>query len=174
MRLAQTLMAVGLILLAGLVIWLLRTPASSPVEQARLVTLADAATPRPEVKPFELEGSGTVYDISLHDSAELKVLLDRLETLAKQPHPQDSQPDIALVLHGPELNFFAIRNYPSYRELVDLAAKLDAFRVIEVKACRTRMQALELRPEDIPAFIEIVPYGPGEVDRLEAEGYVRM
>ncbi|WP_297528663.1 DsrE family protein [Thiohalobacter sp.] len=118
--------------------------------------------------------AGRVYDISLHDPGELMLLLRRLEQLSEGPQASGTQPSVALVLHGPELAYFARDHYDHYRELVDLAARLDAFHVIEVKACRTRMKALGLKPEDMPAFIELVPYGPDEVERLRREGYLVM
>ena len=115
-----------------------------------------------------------VYDINLHDPEELVQLLHRLDELAGTPNAASHAPRIALVLHGPEIEFFAIEWYEHYRELVDMAARLDAFRVIEVKACETRMQELGLTEEDLPGFIETVPYGPAEIKRLERQGYVRM
>ena len=115
-----------------------------------------------------------VYDISLHAPQELRRLLQRLDELADSPNPSTRPVDIALVLHGPEVGFFAIDNYAEYRDIVDLAARLDAFGVIEVKACRARMRDLGLTEADLPPFIETVPFGPGEVERLEQEGYVRM
>lgn len=119
-------------------------------------------------------GRRAVYDITLHDPDQLRVLLRRLEQLADRPNTRDALPEIALVLHGQEVEFFAIGNYEKYRDLVDLAAKLDAFQIVEVKMCQTRMRNLGLKSSDIPAFIELVPYGPAEVDRLVKEGYLTM
>jgi intracellular sulfur oxidation DsrE/DsrF family protein len=34
------------------------------------------------------------------------------------------------------------------------------------------MSEYGLEPDDIPSFIERVPFGPGEVERLQREGYV--
>jgi intracellular sulfur oxidation DsrE/DsrF family protein len=36
------------------------------------------------------------------------------------------------------------------------------------------MRRLGLRKEDIPAFIELVPYGPDEEERLRRNGYVYL
>ena len=119
-------------------------------------------------------GTQAVYDITLHDPDQLRVLLRRLEQLADRPNTRDDLPEIALVLHGQEVGFFALDNYDKYRDLVDLAAKLDAFQIVEVKMCKTRMRNLGLDSSDIPAFIELVPYGPDEVDRLVKEGYIAM
>lgn len=120
------------------------------------------------------EQPSTVYDLSVHDPQAMQALLERLDQLARQPRPQSESARIALVLHGPELKYFTIRNYAMHRELVDLAAKLDAFQVIEVKACNTMMRQLGLQEADMPAFIEIVPYGPDEVRRLVGSGYLKM
>lgn len=79
-----------------------------------------------------------------------------------------------VVLHGPEVEFFARRNYAKYRHPVDRAAKLDADGVIEVKMCQTEMRSRGIRAEDVPAFIELVPYGPDEEKRLLRRGYVYL
>lgn len=128
--------------------------------------------PGGELGPDEQQAA--VYDLSVHDLQEMQLLLERLDQLAQQPSPQSQSARIALVLHGPELKYFTIRNYAMHHELVDLAAKLDAFQVIEVKACNTMMRQLGLQEADMPAFIEIVPYGPNEIRRLVGTGYLKM
>lgn len=139
------------------------------------VRLAAAAEPG-RVQPLpDIQTQRQVYDIRLHEPRQLQQLLQRLDELSGGPRRAGpGAPQFALVLHGPEVEFFAVENYPDYRELVDLAARLDAFEVIEVKVCQARMQALGLTPEDMPAFVEQVRFGPAEVERLEREGYVRM
>lgn len=115
---------------------------------------------------------GIVLDVSVHSLDELKVLLDRAEEIAARPRSQGESAGVVLVLHGPEVQFFAISNYPRYKDIVDQAARLDAFDVVDVKICRSMMDRLGIERDDIPAFIEQVPYGPAEVERLVREGYV--
>jgi len=115
---------------------------------------------------------GVVLDVSVHSLDELRVLLDRAEEIATRPQSQEEKARVVLVLHGPEVEFFAISNYPRYKDIVDQAARLDAFDVVDVKICQTMLERLEVDRDDIPAFIEQVPYGPGEVERLVREGYV--
>ncbi|MBI3571304.1 MAG: hypothetical protein HY082_09395 [Gammaproteobacteria bacterium] len=43
-----------------------------------------------------------------------------------------------------------------------------------VKMCRTEMKILGIKEEDIPAFIELVPYGPDEEKRLLRNGYIYL
>jgi len=113
-----------------------------------------------------------VLDISVHSLEGLKVLLDRAEELAMRPQAQGGEASVVLVLHGPEVEFFSIRNYEKYKDIVDQAARLDAFDVVDVKICQTMLDIQGIERDDIPSFIEQVPLGPDEVDRLVRQGYV--
>jgi len=115
-----------------------------------------------------------VIDVVLHDRDAILNMLQRAETLATTPNPAERPRQIALVLHGQEIENFRIKNYGDNRDIVDLAAKLDAFNVIDVKMCNTMMNMLNVEKQEIPAFIEIVPYGPAEVDRLEQQGFIKL
>jgi len=125
-----------------------------------------------EVYPEAVLPKKAVLDISVHTIDELKVLLDRAEGLAMTPQPPGAAASVVLVLHGPEVEFFAISNYGKYKDIVDQAARLDAFDVVDVKICRAMMQTRGIPRDDIPAFIEQVPLGPLEIERLAGEGYV--
>lgn len=164
---------VSVVVVAGLLFtaaWLVRQPGSG---QAVEVVLPDAAQqPRLMPSPDEIVPSRAVLDISVHTIEELRVVLDRAERLAMTPRSGGEEDSVVLVLHGPEVVFFAIGNYEEYRDIVDQAARLDAFDVVDVRICETMMSEYGLGPNDIPSFIERVPFGPGEVERLQREGYV--
>jgi intracellular sulfur oxidation DsrE/DsrF family protein len=113
-----------------------------------------------------------VLDISVHTLEGLKVLFDRAEELAMRPQAQGEEASVVLVLHGPEVEFFAIRNYEKYKDIVDQAARLDAFDVVDVKICQSMMGAQGIERNDIPSFIEQVPLGTVEIERLLQQGYV--
>ena len=113
-----------------------------------------------------------VLDVSVHTIEGLRVLFDRAEKLAMTPRPKGENATLVLVLHGPEVEYFSIRNYDRYKDIVDQAARLDAFDVVDVRICQTMIGARGIERTDIPSFIEQVPYGPGEVERLRQEGYV--
>jgi intracellular sulfur oxidation DsrE/DsrF family protein len=115
-----------------------------------------------------------LFNITLHTPEEIAGLLARAEQLAKTMTSDDTHTGIALVLHGPEIEMFAKSNYPRFRQTVDQAERLDAAHVIEVKMCLTEMHRLGLRKQDIPGFIELVPYGPDEEERLRRNGYVYL
>ena len=113
-----------------------------------------------------------LFSVSLHTAEEIRGLLERAEKLAGRLQPGKDNPGIALVLHGEEIAIFSRKNYGKYRVLVDKAARLDASRVIDIKICETQMRRMGIRKEDLPPFIETVPYGPEEIRRLRRRGYV--
>ena len=115
-----------------------------------------------------------VFDVVIHDLDKMDRLLKRVEQLADNIEQRQETPDLALVLHGPEIRYFTIRNYNRYMSLVDRAAALDRKGVLDVKVCNTMIRSLGLEQESFPDFIERVPYGPDEVKRLVEEGFVRM
>ena len=115
-----------------------------------------------------------LFNVTLHTPEEIAGLLARAEELARTTRANIRQTGIALVLQGPEIEIFAKRNYSRFQQTVDQAARLDAARIIEVKMCRTEMKHLGMREEDVPAFIELVPYGPDEEARLRNSGYLYL
>ena len=153
--------AVGLGAAAGVAVHLWRAPpTAAPPPQVRLRVQQD--------DPERL-GGRYVFDISVHTRAGLEAVLERVEALRAAGALDGHAPAMALVLHGPEISFFTRKNYPRYRDLVDRVRALDAAGVIETKMCQTMMRAKSIRESDVPDFIEFVPYGPAEIDRLVRE-----
>ena len=143
------------------------------------VALADdTATPSITLSPVpeavEQGGEKYVYDVVIHDPRDMDKLLGRIESLAEKTHPGDDIPGLALVLHGPEIAFFSRKNYPRYMNLVDRAAALDKKGIIDVKVCDTMIRELNINSADLPDYVEHVPYGPKEIERLVKQGFIRM
>ena len=137
---------------------------AAAVEKAPTMPPSDSAAP----------GARHLFRVTLHTPMEIEGLLARAEHLARNIRPVDRRTGIALVLHGPEVEIFARKNYTKYRHIVDRAARLSAEKVIEIKMCQTEMRSRDIRDEDVPKFIEFVPYGPDEEERLQRRGYVYL
>lgn len=105
-----------------------------------------------------------------HTAEELSDLLDEAEAWA---NARDNYPDqpIAIVLHGDEAKPFVKQNYKQYSSLVDKAAKLDAFNVVDIKICEAWMGYNGIKREQLPPFVDTVPFGPAEEQRLIDAGY---
>lgn len=159
-----------------LVVFYVNQPAPDAVTDVAVDgTGSDSEKPEvPSTGMFPEEGmpKKAVLDITVHTIDELRVLFDRAEKLAIAPRPPAEKASVVLVLHGPEVEFFSIRNYDKYKDIVDQAARLDAFDVVDVKICQTMMEIRGIPRNDIPAFIEQVPLGSAEIKRLVREGYV--
>lgn len=134
---------------------------------AAVCTWSNAET----VRLDEPADSGLVAHIEAHTAEELSSILSRAEALLEAEEQYSSQQPIALILHGDETEAFLKGNYSAYRELVDLAARLDAFNVIDVQVCETWMRDNGVEREQLPPFVNTVPYGPAAERELIERGY---
>jgi intracellular sulfur oxidation DsrE/DsrF family protein len=110
--------------------------------------------------------------IRLHTADELKELLVRAEELSQSMEEYPSKEPVAFVLYGEEIDLFRRSNYQSNQELVDLAARLEAYQVVDFKVCETWMGKNQISGEQLPAFLDRVHNGAEEANRLEASGYI--
>ena len=122
----------------------------------------------------EPENSGYVFSVTVNSSQQLDVVLDRAEDLRALFKP-DQHGKIAIVLHGDELQLFQKNNYALNQSTVERARLLDQDNIIDIKACQTMMRVLDIEQNELPGFIEQVPFAPAEIERLQnEEGYTRL
>jgi intracellular sulfur oxidation DsrE/DsrF family protein len=146
-----------------------QNPAIQPAlhtETLAVVAVADSSIKVDKSQPLKLQAN-----IGLHTLTELRELLEQAEGIANGDAEYNTKDPIAVVLHGEEIRAFLRSNYRVNKSLVDLAARLDAFNVIDVKVCKRWMGANGIMVNDLPSFVEPVPFGGAERDRLEAAGY---
>jgi intracellular sulfur oxidation DsrE/DsrF family protein len=120
------------------------------------------------LEPPAFSGNATGYVARiLNDSPEeVASALKRAESLyLAGSFPTDANP-IAIVLHGPEVEIFFKDKYDEYKNIVDLAARLSAFGVVDVRVCETQSGIMGRERSSIHSFIGTVPFGPTEVNRL--------
>jgi len=113
--------------------------------------------------------TGYLARFMLNSPEDLEKALLRAEELYSSGQVKDIDSPLAFVLHGPEVQVFLKNNYQQYKSIVDLAARLSAFDVVDMKVCQTRLGQLDETEESLPPFIETVPFGPAEVQRLLAD-----
>lgn len=150
------------------------TAVSSEISIASADPSSPSITLSPVVKQQQGEASQYVFDVVIHEPDEMNKLLSRIEQLSSTLSSGKEEPSLALVLHGPEIAFFTRMNYSKYMDLVDRAAALDKKGIIDVKVCDTMIRAMDLEDAELPDFVEHVPYGPAEVDRLIKQGFMKM
>ena len=121
--------------------------------------------------PLQANANDQFVDIFPKEQSEIQLILDTLETSITQ-QPEDL-PRIIMMLHGSEASRFLRPNYADNKILVDQTAKLAAYGVIEVKICEKWMRGNDFTKSDLFPFVNTVPFGEGELERLSAEeGYV--
>jgi intracellular sulfur oxidation DsrE/DsrF family protein len=156
------------------VIFLFMTPGSPVIK----IVNADPSEASITLSPLVQEQQGMdpkyVFDVVIHKPEDMNKLLGRIEQLSTTLPPAKEDPSLALVLHGPEIAFFTRNNYQKYMKLVDRAAALDKKGIIDVKVCDTMIRELNLEEAELPDFVEHVPYGPAEVERLIKQGFIKM
>ena len=115
-------------------------------------------------------GSKIQAVVRLHTAEELQALLTRAEELSRSVDYRNNEP-VRLVLSGDEIAIFVRSSYRGNKALVDLAARLDAFNVVELKVCQHWMARNQVETADLPAFLDPVTNGAEEVTRMQLEGY---
>lgn len=113
-----------------------------------------------------------VARIEAHSVVEIEALMSRAESVVDSILAGEQVEPIQFVLHGDEVRFFFRRNYPQNKALVDRAARLDAFKVIDIKVCETWMRINNEGLSELYPFVDTVPFGPEEEKRLLSEGYL--
>lgn len=113
--------------------------------------------------------TGYVARVELNNPAEVMSALERAEQFYIEHEMSELLPPIVMVLHGPEVEIFNRSNYQRYKPIVDLAARLKSFNVVDVRVCQTRMREMGEREEYLYPFVDTVPFGPAEIQRLVSE-----
>lgn len=147
------------------------TPQLQEALQVKTVAIAESTE---ENSQFNIGNTKYLFDVSDHSPTELESLLQRAEEIRETHADGYDDLDIVLILHGPDINIFRQENYNKHKPLVDLAAKLDAFDIIDMKICEKSMSVMGVERSEVPAFIESVPYAPDEIRRLGEEGYINL
>lgn len=144
------------------------------INAAFAVTTAPIQVVTPITTGAEIENKSYLFVVKDHSIDELEALLIRAEEVS-QAQPKDFEDlEIVMVIHGPDLDFFTTQNHEKNGPLLDVAARLDAVNVIDMKVCETTMSMRGIERHDIPAFIETVPFAPTEIKERREQGYINL
>lgn len=115
-----------------------------------------------------------VYDTAVTSVKGLTGVLDRVSFLSNLNGADPFENKIVIVLHGDEIPFFGIKNYPKYKALMTRAQSLTVGGIIEFRMCRVAAKGRGYEAKDIHGFVTMVPMGDAEIVRLQQEGYAYM
>lgn len=117
-----------------------------------------------------LDEAPVYLEVSPEGEEDLVSLFDTLEAAMAESLAIDEP--VVVVLHGSEALPFTRQGNAAQSPLVDRAARLQAYDLIDVRMCETWMAANGIDKTDLPPFVDTVPYAPEEIRRLLDEGYV--
>lgn len=138
-----------------------------------MLSLAFATSLRAMEQESVQVSSGYLARLTEHSPMGLENALKRAEMLFVDGQLVDGHEPVTFVVHGPEVSVFFRDSYGEHRQLLDLAAKLTAFQVIDIRICETRMGVLGRDKSVLVPFVGTVPFGPAEEQRLLAdEAYI--
>lgn len=123
--------------------------------------------PTPYIAQEEM--SGYLARIGYNDPEQLAEALMRVEGLYDFDAGSQLPDPVAIVVHGPEVSIFQRENYLIHKEIVDLAARLSALGILDISVCETRLSLEGAEKDSVYPFVDTVPFGPAEVDRLLVE-----
>ena len=137
---------------------------------------ADDLAPWGGAKELDVQYSRqkVVYDTAVKTVGALTSVMDRASYLSVLNGADPFDNKIVIVLHGDEIDFFAIKNFAKYKELMTRAQSLTVGGIIEFRMCKIAAQGHGYAPKDIHGFVKMVPMGDAEIVRLQHEGFSYM
>lgn len=148
-------------------------PESDPTVIFRSAERRQTETPHAG-NQFDIGNTRYLFVLDDHSVDDMRSLLMRADELSQSETGDMDDLEIALVIHGPTVNMFTRNSYQVNQELIDLAEKLDTKRVINFKICDTSLSLQGIEREEIPGFIDSVPFAPDEISRLKGAGYINL
>lgn len=138
--------------------------------------LAASNAPWGSAQDLDIEYSKqkVVYDAAVRTVEALTSVLDRASYLSVLNGADPFDNKIVIVLHGNEIDYFAIKNHPRHKDLMTRAQSLTVGGIIEFRMCRVAAEGHGYQPKDIHGFVTMVPMGDAEIVRLQHEGYSYM
>ena len=116
---------------------------------------------------------GHYVDVAPKDAQEVKRVLDTLAGTITAASPDT--PAIVVMLHGDAAHHFMRTNYTTNKAMVDQAAALAAYNIINVQVCAAWLRNNDYTSADLFPFVNPVPYGADELQRLaDDEGYTEL
>lgn len=117
---------------------------------------------------------GYIADIRVHTAEELAEILRRAEILLDNgDYTAEKSAPVVFLLHGDEARILFKNQYSANKQVVDLAAKLSAFDVIDIRICDSWLERNNLDQTELQPFIGSVEYAPAEEKRLVKEEQYR-
>jgi intracellular sulfur oxidation DsrE/DsrF family protein len=131
----------------------------------------DANSPwgRASTNNYSYAPQKVVYDVAVKSQEELEGVLDRVSFLNNLYRANPFDAAIVVVLHGDEIDMFALENFTRNSALMKRAQSLTIAGPIEFRMCTVAARGHGYEPKDIHGFVKMVPMADAEIVKLQRE-----
>lgn len=115
--------------------------------------------------------SGVVFEVASGKENSLQWALPIIRTYSQQLRQRFAHLDIAVVSHGKEEFALLSANEQKYRDVHQAVQQLTTEDQIPVHVCGTHASWKDKTPEDFPAYVDVAPAGPTQIQDYQNLGY---
>ena len=116
--------------------------------------------------------AGVVFEVVSGDEDALGELLPVLKTDIERLRVRFPDLPVAIVSHGTEQFALTLDNRKNQPELHAITEELVSDKDVDVHVCGTHAGWYDVLPEDFPAYVDVAPAGPAQINDYRALGYV--
>lgn len=124
-----------------------------------------------EILQAKASPEGVIFVIQEYDEDALEWVAPRLHKYVHQLRKQYPEKPIALMSHGEELIGLSIDKALLYASTHKLLRKLVNDQSLLLHICGAAATMVGLDDSDFPDFVDVVPFGPSQVEDYLALGY---
>jgi intracellular sulfur oxidation DsrE/DsrF family protein len=114
---------------------------------------------------------GVIFTIREFDEDALEWVLPRVERYVKVLRQKSPEIHLAMMSHGDELAAASSGQQQRFPAMHRLLEKLSREYGFVFHVCNTAARGLGLDEDDFPAYVNVVPFGPSQVQDYLSMGY---
>ncbi len=115
---------------------------------------------------------GIIFTVREYDEDALYWVLPRVEKYLLELRQRYPKLQIAMLSHGDEIVSLTSDNRKNHKTTHNLLQKLVTQHGLLFHVCGTMAEMSGLDPEDFPDYVDVVPYGPSQIEDYQHLGFV--
>lgn len=115
--------------------------------------------------------SGVIFTVREYDEDALYWVLPRVEKYMQELRQRFPKLQIAMMSHGDEIISLSEDNKYKHKKTHKLLQKLVTQNNLLFHICGTMARMNELDPDGFPDYVDVVPYGPSQVEDYLSLGF---
>lgn len=116
--------------------------------------------------------AGIVFAVREYEEDALVWVLPRVERYMQEIRSSFPEISIAMMSHGDELTSLSHKKLADYGSMHTLLKKLVVEQQLQFHICGTMAEMNGFSADDFPDYVDVVPFGPTQVEDYLSLGYV--